>query len=131
VRRSRGGAAAKGGSDPGGEPQKMIELLIFSLFVIVGLCLLVALPVMLVGMALKLLFGLVLLPFRVLGAVFGALAGVLGGLFKGLFAVFAVLVGIVIVPLLILALPIGILLLIVLAVAGVVKLLTGTAFAAA
>ena len=109
----------------------MIELLVFGLIVTVGLLLLVALPLVLLGAALKLLLGLILLPFRLLGALFGVVAAVVGGLFKGLFALFAVLACIVAVPLLILALPVGLLLLFVLAIAGVVKLLTGAAVAAA
>jgi hypothetical protein len=109
----------------------MIELLVLGLILTVGLCLLIALPLMIVGAALKLLLGLVLLPFRLLGALFGVIAAVIGGLCKGVFALFAVLACIVIVPLLILALPVGLLLLFVLAIAGIVKLLAGAAVAAA
>jgi hypothetical protein len=42
-------------------------------------------------LALKLLFGLVLLPFRILGSLFGVLFGLLGGLFKLLFSGFVFL----------------------------------------
>jgi hypothetical protein len=96
----------------------MLELLAFGLMVTVGLVLLVLLPLLLVGAVLKLVLGLVLLPFKLLGALLHAVGAVLGGLFKGLFAVGAVLVCIVAVPLLVLALPVGLLLLGVLAVAA-------------
>jgi len=109
----------------------MIEFLVICLILLVGVGLLVALPLMLLGAALKLLLGLLLLPFRLLGALFAVLGAVFLGLFKGLFAVFAVVAGLLIVPLLIVALPFGLLLLFALAVGGVVKLLAGTAAAAA
>ena len=63
----------------------MIELLVFGLMLCVGLCLLVVLPLMLVGVFLKVLLALVLLPFRAVGALFGVTGVVIGGLFKGLF----------------------------------------------
>jgi hypothetical protein len=109
----------------------MIEFLVFCLILVVGVGLLVVLPLMVLGAALKLLVGLLLLPFRILGALFAVIGAVLAGLFKGLFAVFMVLAGILVVPLLIVALPIGLLLLCGLVVAGVIKLFTGAAVAAA
>ena len=62
----------------------MIELLAIGFFLCVGLCMLLALPLMLLAGLCKLVFALILLPFKLLGALFSAGAGVFGALFKGL-----------------------------------------------
>jgi hypothetical protein len=103
----------------------MIEILVLGLVLAVGLFLLVALPLMLVGALLKLVFGLLLLPFRLLGLLFGTLAALAGGLLKGAFAVFTVLGGLALFVLVIVAFPVGILLLLVLGALGLFKLLAG------
>ena len=51
-----------------GSGSEMIELLLFGLLLIGGLVFLVALPLMFLGMIMKLLFGLVMLPVRLVGA---------------------------------------------------------------
>lgn len=59
----------------------------------IGLGLLIALPFLLVAGLVKFLVMLILLPFRLLGAVFGAITGVLGAVFGGLVSVVSVLGG--------------------------------------
>ncbi len=69
----------------------MIELLVIGGLCLVGLflCFLILIPLMLVGAVIKLVFGLLLLPFRLLGFAVGAGVSVVALLFKGLFGILA------------------------------------------
>ncbi len=112
----------------------MIELLVvvgLSLGALVlGLCFLVLLPLMFVGLALKLVLTLLLLPFRVLGLALGVAGTVLAVLFKGFFGILAAIVGLVVLALGVVLFPLGLVLLIVLAAVGLAKLLAGAAHGA-
>jgi hypothetical protein len=85
----------------------MLEILALGLMFFVGLFALVALPFLLLGGLFKLVIMLILLPFRVLGAVAGALGAVAVGLGKlfiflllALFLPLILVVGALAVPLL-------------------------------
>ncbi len=112
----------------------MIELLVIgglSLVALVcGLCFLVLLPLMFVGLALKLVLALLLLPFRLLGLALGAAGTVLAVLFKGFFGILAAIVGLAVLVLGVVLIPLGLVLLIVLAAVGLLKLLAGATLGA-
>jgi hypothetical protein len=86
------------------EVRKMLgTLVMFAMLVALGLALLIAIPLLL----LKVAFGLVFLPFRILGAVLRGVASVLAGVggvaaavLGAAFAVGGVLLGLVLLPLL-------------------------------
>lgn len=101
----------------------MLELLALGLLFFVGLIALVAAPFILLGGLIKLLVILLLLPFRLLGAVFGAVATVAAGLGKlALFLLLALFL-----PLILVGGAILVPLLPVLAVVGLVWLLVRAA----
>ncbi len=104
----------------------MIELLVIAglgfVALVSGLCFLVVLPLMFVGLVLKLVFGLLLLPFRLVGLALGAAGTVLAFLFKGFFGILAAIVGLGVLVLGLVLFPLGLVLLIVLALAGLLKL---------
>lgn len=112
----------------------MIELLVIGGLSLVALvcCLffLVLLPLMFVGAVLKLVFALLLLPFRLLGLAVGAVGTVLAFLFKGFFGILAAVVGLGVLVFGVLLFPLGLVVLIVLAAAGLVKLLAGATLGA-
>jgi len=112
----------------------MIELLVIgglSLVALVcGLCFLILLPLLFVGLALKLLLALLLLPFRLLGLALGAAGTVLAVLFKGAFGIVAVVVGLGVLALGVVLFPLGLVLLMILAAVGLVKLLAGATLGA-
>jgi hypothetical protein len=72
---------------------------------------LVALPLLLVGLALRTVLWGLLLPFRLLGLAFGLVGGVLGALFQGAFALLSLAGAAVLVVLLIVLFPVGLVLL--------------------
>ncbi|ANM29444.1 hypothetical protein ABI59_07385 [Acidobacteria bacterium Mor1] len=72
---------------------------------------LILLPVLLLTFLAKLAIRLILLPFKLVGALFGVLAGVLGAAVSAVLALLAVVFGVVLVPLLPLLLLGGILML--------------------
>jgi hypothetical protein len=88
-------ATALGGADPLREGAVLLEFLALLAFGVVAFGLLIvaviALPLMLVGGVLKLLVFAIVLPFRVIGALFGAVAGVTGTVFGGIAAIGSVL----------------------------------------
>ena len=112
----------------------MIELLVISglslAALICGLCFLVLLPLMFVGLVLKFVFALLLLPFRLLGLALGAAWTVSALLFKGFFGILAAIAGLAALVLGVVLFPLGLLLLIVLAVVGLIKWLAGAALGA-
>ena len=73
----------------------MLEFIAGTIALVLGglvlLALVVVLPLLLIGGLLKLLFGLALLPFRLLGLVFGVVGGLLLVLFKIGFVLLAIL----------------------------------------
>ena len=71
----------------------MIEILVLCFIGLLGLLCIVLLPLMLLGALLKILFVIVTLPFRIIGAVFGAAAAVLGFLAKGFVALLSLVAG--------------------------------------
>ena len=112
----------------------MIELLVvvgLSLGALVlGLCFPVLLPLMLVGLALKLVWAFLLLPFRLLGLALGAAGAVLAVLCKGAFGILAVIVGLAVLALGVVLFPLGVVLLIIVAALGLAKLLAGATLGA-
>ena len=78
----------------------MLKMLVIGLVALVllpvGLVLVVLLPLLLIGGALRLLVALLILPFKVLGALFGAAGAVFAAAFKGLFYLVAALFGLLV-----------------------------------
>lgn len=60
----------------------MIEILMLCVLALAAFCLVVALPLLLVGGLLKLMLFLILLPFKLLKVLFAVLGGILAGLGK-------------------------------------------------
>ena len=112
----------------------MIELLVIgglSLVALVcGLFFLILLPLMFVGLALKLVLALLLVPFRLLGLALGAAGTVLAVLFKGFFGIVAAIVGLAVLVLGVVLFPLGLVLLVVLAAVWLIKLLAGVTLGA-
>jgi hypothetical protein len=71
----------------------MLELLFVVFLLFAGLAALLILPLLLIGLLFRVLFWIVVLPFRAIGALLGASVTVLGGLGKAFVALFAVLIG--------------------------------------
>ena len=90
----RAGARRWGRSGQGGR----VGVLIFVMF---AFCALVVLPVLLV----KVVFGLLFLPFKLLGVVFRVVFGVLGGLFRVGFGLVALVGSLLAVALFVVVLP--------------------------
>ena len=101
----------------------MFKLMLLGLALGFGLLLLVALPFLIVGFVLlKLVVGLLLLPFRLLGALLGTAGAVAFGVVKALAAVLFVVAGLVLLVLFVVALPVGLLVLLALGAASVFRL---------
>jgi hypothetical protein len=100
----------------------MLKLGVLGLGLLTALAALVALPLLLAGLALRLALGLLCLPFRAVGLVLAATGALAGGLLVGL-------AGLAVGAVLVLALPLGILLILVLGVLACVKLVARAATA--
>lgn len=111
----------------------MIELLVIGGLCLVGLflCFLILIPLMLVGAVIKLVFGLLLLPFRLLGFAVGAGVSVAALLCKGLFGILALLAGLAVLVVGVALFPVGLFLLALVAAAFLIKLVAGVALGAA
>jgi hypothetical protein len=106
----------------------MLEFLVGGFIGLVVLCLalmfLVTVPFMLLGLVLRGLFMVLLLPFRLLGMAFGVIGMALGALFKGAFALVSVVGGILMVVLLVVLFPLGLIVLACIALWGLFRLLS-------
>ena len=69
----------------------MVEFVVCA---ILGFLALVILPLLAVGLVLRLVFGLIVLPFKVVGAVAGTAVGIAGGVAKLGFGLLAMLAGV-------------------------------------
>jgi hypothetical protein len=100
----------------------MLELLFVVLLVIAGLAALLVLPLLLIGLFFRVLFWIVVLPFRAIGALFGASVAVLGALGKAFVTLVAALIGLALFVGAVLVLPLVPIILVCLAIWGLSRL---------
>jgi hypothetical protein len=107
----------------------MVALVAVGFGFLFALVVLVALPLLLAGLVVRLVLGLLLLPFRALGLLCGAAGALVGGLAAGLAGLALLLAGLAAGAIVVLALPLGVLFLLALVAFAFVRLVARAATA--